>query len=149
MKRNVAFATLLLVPLLAFSAPSTQKKGDPPTVAAVRACYANMGEKNAEERGRCLNMEFELVRFEYKAVSDQVAAGARVQDKKTGNSMRWNKVIAAGQSFENYVKRDCELVETTTAGGKQTRTNAGLACRIGHYRMRTSALANRHLERGN
>lgn len=148
MKRSVVFVTLLMTPLLVFSAPNT-KKGETPTAAAVRACYANMSEKNAEERGRCLNMELDLVRFEFKTVSDQVAARARVQDKKAGNGTRWNKVIAAGQSFENYVKRDCELVETTTAGGKQTRTNAGLACRIGHYRMRTSVLANRHLEQGN
>lgn len=147
MKRSVVFVALLVVPLLAFSAQDVKKKGEAPTATAVRACYAN--EKNAEERERCLNMELDLVRFEYKAVADQVAAGARVQDKKAGNGTRWNKVIAAGQSFESYVKRDCELVVITTSGGKQMRVNAGLACQIGHYRMRTSVLANRHLEQGN
>lgn len=142
--------TALLVLLAVLSeAASAAGKGEPPSVSSVRACYAEAPEKDAEEKGRCLGLELERVRFDYKNVADRVASNARALDKKAGGGSRWNKVVAAGQAFETYVRRDCELVEATASGGRQSRINAGLACRVGHYRMRASVLSNRHLEQGN
>lgn len=145
-----ASAAALLALLMGFplAAPAAGK-GEPPSVSSVRACYAEAPEKDAGAKGRCLGLELERVRFDYKTVADRVASNARAQDKKAGGGSRWNKVVAAGQAFETYVRRDCELVEATASGSRQTRINAGLACRVGHYRMRASVLSNRHLEQGN
>ena len=138
-----------LCALLASGAAQAAAKAEPPSSEQVRACYGALKGEDANAKGKCLELELALVQSEYKAVSDRVAALARALDKNAGGGRtRWNKSVLAGQSFESYVKRDCDFVEETTDGAKRLKANAGLSCRIGYYRMRTSVLTNRHFGQG-
>ena len=54
-------------------------------------------------------------------------------------------VGSAAQSFETFVKRECDFVALTTKGSRRKEENAELACRIGYYRMHTDVLENHYL----
>ena len=70
---------------------------------------------------------------------------AKAWDKPSGGRTRWNKFIVSGQSFDTFVKRECDFVSTVTKGSRLVEDNAELACQINWYRLRTSILTNRHL----
>ena len=135
------FGIALLIPLAAAAAP----KKEPPTADAVAACYLNIKGEDQEARGKCLSMELEMVQATYKDVIDRVASYAKALDKPSGTRTRWNKFILSGQSFDTFVKRECDFVGITTKGSRRVEANAELACKIGYYRLRTSILTNRHL----
>ena len=79
------------------------------------------------------------------AGAERVAVIAKRWDKKTNSRQRWNKLIQAGQSFDAFVRRECEFVRMTTKGNQVKEKNAELACRINYYRMRTDVLETRYL----
>lgn len=139
LKALLGFA--LLVPF----AVSAASQKEPPTAEAVVQCYGAVQGDDQEARGKCLAMELEMVQATYKDVTDRVASYAKALDKPSGTRTRWNKFILSGQSFETFVKRECDFVGITTKGNKRVEANAELACRIGYYRLRTNILTNRHL----
>ena len=139
LKALLGFA--LLIPFAVSAAPQKE----PPTADAVAQCYSAIQGDNQEARGKCLAMELEMVQATYKDVTDRVASYAKALDKPSGTRTRWNKFSLSGQSFETFVKRECDFVGITTKGNKRVEANAELACRIGYYRLRTSILTNRHL----
>ena len=90
-------------------------------------------------------MDLAYAQSEYKTVTEQVASLAKAWDKPSGGRTRWNKFIVSGQSFDTFVKRECDFVSTVTKGSRLVEDNAELACQINWYRLRTSILTNRHL----
>ncbi|WP_443743479.1 lysozyme inhibitor LprI family protein [Sutterella sp.] len=144
MKRALvaAFAAVLTFSAgAAWAAAQTES----PTSEAVTACYAKAKGDDAEAKGRCLEMELEMTQAQYKNVTDRVASLAKALDKESGRRTLWNKFILAGQSFETFVKRECDFVGDATKGARRIEQNAELSCRIGYYRIRTNILMNRHL----
>lgn len=115
-----------------------------PTASEVEACWEKAGD-DADRGNACLKMELALVQEEYKSTTERVASLAKAWDKPDGGRTRWNKFIVAGQSFDTFVRRECEFVSSVTKGRRIVEDNAELACRIGWYRLRTSTLTNRHL----
>ena len=93
----------------------------------------------------CLKLDLAYAQSEYKTVTEQVASLAKAWDKPSGGRTRWNKFIVSGQSFDTFVKRECDFVSTVTKGSRLVEDNAELACQINWYRLRTSILTNRHL----
>ena len=120
------------------------KNAEPPTAAAVEACWAK-AEDDASKANGCLKLELGLAQYQYKTVTERVASLAKAWDKPSGGRTRWNKFILSGQSFDTFVKRECDFVSTVTKGNRTVEDNAELACRINWYRIRTSILTNRHL----
>ncbi|MDO5532864.1 DUF1311 domain-containing protein [Sutterella sp.] len=141
LKTVAAFTLGVVLPVTLLAAPTKAR----PTADAVSACYAAVKDNDAEAQGKCLNLELDMVQGAYKDVTDRVASLAKALDKPTGTRTRWNKFILAGQSFDTFVKRECDFVANTTKGRRQLEVNAELSCKIGYYRLRTSILTNRHL----
>lgn len=144
MKRALLAAVAAVLTLSA-AAAGAAPKAEPPTAEAVTACYAKVKGGDAEAKRRCLEMELEMTQAQYKNVTDRVASLAKALDKESGRRTLWNKFILAGQSFETFVKRECDFVGDATKGARRIEQNAELSCRIGYYRIRTNILMNRHL----
>ena len=113
-------------------------------MVSINMCYQDAGE-DPEKISACLDKELKLVQAEHKDVTERVTVIAKAWDKPNCNRVRWEKLMRSNQAFDNYMKRECDFVKSTTKGNARHETNAQLACRINLYRMRTDMLENRFL----
>lgn len=144
MKTTLMLAAAVAAALLAASAEAAAPAKDP-TAEDVRACYERADEKNLDAVQDCLEMELKVVQAEHRDATERVASMAKALDKPTGTRTRWNKFIQSGQSFDAFVRRECEFVRMTTKGSKTAERNGELACRINYYRLHADILENRFL----
>lgn len=114
------------------------------TLDEINACYRGAGD-DRDRINACLTKELEAITSEYKDVTERVAVIAKSWDKPNRNRVRWDKLMRANQSFNSYLKRECDFIESTTKGAKIVEKNAELACKINLYRMRVDFLENRYL----
>lgn len=121
----------------AFAAPAV------PTVEQVEACHRKASDD--AQRQACLKKELELVLAEHKRAIERVNTVAKAWDKPYRTKLRWEKLIRTNQSFDTFVKRECDFVRYTTKGSRTKELNAELACRINYYRMHTDVLENRYI----
>ena len=145
--RELTYSYLLTAVVFSFVASgayAAAAKSEPPTAADVEACWAKADADPSKENS-CLKLDLAYAQSEYKTVTEQVASLAKAWDKPSGGRTRWNKFIVSGQSFDTFVKRECDFVSTVTKGSRLVEDNAELACQINWYRLRTSILTNRHL----
>ena len=145
--RRLTYSYLLTAVVFSFVASgayAAAAKSEPPTAADVEACWAKADGDPSKENS-CLKLDLAYAQSEYKTVTEQVASLAKAWDKPSGGRTRWNKFIVSGQSFDTFVKRECDFVSTVTKGSRLVEDNAELACQINWYRLRTSSLTNRHL----
>ena len=136
--RRLTYSYLLTAVVFSFVASgayAAAAKSEPPTAA----------DGDPSKENSCLKLDLAYAQSEYKTVTEQVASLAKAWDKPSGGRTRWNKFIVSGQSFDTFVKRECDFVSTVTKGSRLVEDNAELACQINWYRLRTSILTNRHL----
>jgi hypothetical protein len=136
--RKLTYSYLLTAVVFSFVASgayAAAAKSEPPTAA----------DADPSKENSCLKLDLAYAQSEYKTVTEQVASLAKAWDKPSGGRTRWNKFIVSGQSFDTFVKRECDFVSTVTKGSRLVEDNAELACQINWYRLRTSILTNRHL----
>lgn len=139
--RKIKMITVLAAALAAGWAAAAE-----PTYESVQACHEKaQASKDPNQVAACLADELKIVQAEHKDAVERVAVIAKRWDKKTNSRQRWNKLIQAGQSFDAFVRRECEFVRMTTKGNQVKEKNAELACRINYYRMRTDVLETRYL----
>lgn len=138
--KNIAFKVTAVLVMAAASLGTACAAG----MAEINTCYQRAGD-DEEKLQVCLTQEFNAVKAEYKDTSERVTVVAKAWDKPNRNRVRWDKLMRANQSFDSYVKRECEFVRSTTRGSQTVEKNASLACQINLYRMRTDLLENRYL----
>lgn len=134
----------LLLPLLfALSSEVAVAASAVPTSDQVAACYQKA--EDDQQRHACLELEMKLVEAEHKRAVERVSTVAKAWDKPQRTKLRWEKLIRANQSFDAFVRRECDFVRYTTKGSRTKEQNAELACRINYYRMHVDVLENRYL----
>ena len=114
--RRLTYSYLLTAVVFSFVASgayAAAAKSEPPTAADVEACWAKADGDPSKENS-CLKLDLAYAQSEYKTVTEQVASLAKAWDKPSGGRTRWNKFIVSGQSFDTFVKRECDFVSTVT-----------------------------------
>ena len=114
-----------------------------PLDSSAAACYARA--KDDYQHNECLEREYKAVEAEHKDVMERVIGIAKAWDKPYKTRQRWNKIIRAQQSFDAFVKRECDFVRYTTKGSNMKEKNAELACRINYLRIHINVLENHYL----
>lgn len=133
----------MIAALACAAAFSTAALAAGPLDSSAASCYARA--KDDYQQNECLQREYKAVQDEHKDVMERVIGIAKAWDKPYKSRQRWNKIIRAQQSFDAFVKRECDFVKYTTKGSNMKEKNAELACRINYLRIHINVLENHYL----
>lgn len=114
------------------------------SVQVLAACY-RQAQNSPDKLSNCLTREFDMLKKEYKDVTDRIFVLAKSKDKNKGKRGLTASQQKTNNAFESYVESECNFMSDMNTADKLSQRNEELSCRVNLYRMRIDLLENHFL----